>query len=64
MAAESRRDLPVPVPVELRRPDGTTAVEYAVNVSPRGLCLQLSGVEEEVERQLSEYTSHPTDRRR
>jgi hypothetical protein len=116
MAAEPRRDLPVPVPVELRRPDGTTAVEYAVNVSPRGLCLQLkdpltegdrlgveftlppcgptvraegrvvwtswekgasgegggfheagvqlSGVEEEVEQQLSAYASHPTDRRR
>lgn len=41
MGPEPRRDLPVPVRVDLHRPDGTTTVEYAVNLSPGGLCLQL-----------------------
>jgi Tfp pilus assembly protein PilZ len=43
MVSEPRRDLPVPVRVEMRRPDGFTSVEYAVNISPGGLCLHLSG---------------------
>jgi hypothetical protein len=41
MDSEPRRDLPVPLRVDVRRPDGTTTVEYAVNISPGGLCLHL-----------------------
>jgi hypothetical protein len=36
---EPRRDFSVPVPVELVRADGAESHEYAVNLSPRGLCL-------------------------
>ena len=41
MAAEPRHDLPIPLRVELARPEGPAAVEYAVNLSAGGLCLQL-----------------------
>jgi Tfp pilus assembly protein PilZ len=36
---EPRRDFSLPVPVELVRGDGAESQEYAVNLSPRGLCL-------------------------
>jgi uncharacterized protein (TIGR02266 family) len=36
---EPRRDFSVPVPVEVVRADGVESHEYAVNLSPRGLCL-------------------------
>jgi len=39
MAPEPRREFAVPIPVEVRRPDGTSEVEYAVNLSPGGMCL-------------------------
>jgi len=39
MAPEPRRQFAVPIPVEIRHPDGRTEVEYAVNLSPGGLCL-------------------------
>ncbi len=42
MAPEPRRDFPVPLRVELRLPDGITRTEYAVNISPGGLCLHSS----------------------
>jgi hypothetical protein len=38
---DPRRDLPVPLRVDLRRSDGTTTVEYAVNISSGGLCLHV-----------------------
>jgi uncharacterized protein (TIGR02266 family) len=38
---EPRRDLPVPIRVELRRSDGTVSTEYAINISGGGACLQL-----------------------
>jgi uncharacterized protein (TIGR02266 family) len=40
-AFEPRRDLAVPIAVELRRRGGTLGIEYAVNLSPGGLCLHL-----------------------
>lgn len=60
MVAEPRRDLPVPVRVEMRRPDGTTTVEYAVNISPGGLCLQLSGGLSEGDEVRVEFTLPPS----
>ena len=39
--AEARRDLPVPLAVELTRPGGTRSTEYAVNLSSGGTCLHL-----------------------
>jgi hypothetical protein len=60
MESEPRRDLPVPVRVDLRRPDGTTAVEYAVNVSPGGLCLHLKVPIPEGERLWLEFTLPPS----
>ncbi len=41
MAAEPRHDLPIPLRVELVRPEGAATAEYAVNLSAGGLCLQL-----------------------
>ena len=38
---EPRRDLAVPLAVELRRRGGAPATEYALNLSPGGLCLHL-----------------------
>ena len=60
MAPEPRRDLPVPVRVDLRRSDGTTAVEYAVNVSPGGLCLHLKEPLAEGDRFHVEFTLPPS----
>jgi uncharacterized protein (TIGR02266 family) len=39
--AESRRDLHVPVQIQLRRSNGRTSTEYAVNLSPGGACLHV-----------------------
>jgi uncharacterized protein (TIGR02266 family) len=36
---ESRRDLAVPIAVEVFRRDGEAALEYATNLSPGGVCL-------------------------
>jgi uncharacterized protein (TIGR02266 family) len=36
---EPRRDLAVPIAVELARRDGAAAREYATNLSPGGICL-------------------------
>ncbi len=41
MTPEPRQDLAIPLPVELQRPDGVVVLEYAVNLSPGGLCLHL-----------------------
>lgn len=41
MTQDPRREFSVPIPIEVRRSDGSHEVEYAVNLSPRGLCLQL-----------------------
>jgi hypothetical protein len=60
MEVEPRRDLPVPVRVDLQRPDGTTVVEYAVNVSPRGLCLHLKHPLSEGDRLRVEFTLPPS----
>lgn len=60
MSSEPRRDLPVPVPVDLRWSDGSTAVEYAVNVSPGGLCLQLKDPMPVGERLRLEFTLPPS----
>jgi hypothetical protein len=60
MASEPRRDLPVPLRVELRRPDGTTTVEYAVNISPGGLCLHLEDTLAEGDRVGVEFTLPPS----
>jgi hypothetical protein len=60
MESEPRRDLPVPVPVHLRRADGTTAVEYAVNVSPGGLCLHLKNPIPEGDRLRVDFTLPPS----
>lgn len=38
---EPRRDLPVPVRTALTRLHGTTTIEYAVNLSAGGACLQV-----------------------
>ncbi|HEY8493658.1 MAG TPA: PilZ domain-containing protein [Myxococcota bacterium] len=37
--SEPRRDLPVPLPVEVVGREGAARIEYAVNVSASGLCL-------------------------
>jgi len=39
LGQDPRRDLSVPLPVVVQRPDGSTRHEYAVNVSSSGLCL-------------------------
>jgi len=39
MVPEPRRQFAVPIPVEILHADGHTEVEYAVNLSPGGLCL-------------------------
>jgi hypothetical protein len=59
-ASEPRRDLPVPVRVEMQRPDGTTTVEYAVNVSPGGVCLHLSRGLSEGDEVRVEFTLPPS----
>jgi len=38
---EPRYHLAIPIPVRLERADGATSTEYALNLSPGGLCLQL-----------------------
>jgi hypothetical protein len=38
---DPRRDFAAPIPVELTRADGTRERELAVNLSPRGVCVQL-----------------------
>jgi Tfp pilus assembly protein PilZ len=38
---DPRRDFAAPIPVEMTRADGTVLRELAVNLSPRGLCVQL-----------------------
>jgi hypothetical protein len=38
---DPRRDLAAPIPVELTREDGASERELAVNLSPRGVCIQL-----------------------
>ena len=60
MASEPRRDLPVPLRVDLRRPDGTTTVEYAVNISPGGLCLHLENALAAGDRVHVEFTLPPS----
>ena len=59
-ASEPRRDLPIPVPVDLRRSDGSTTLEYAVNISPGGLCLHLKFPIPEGERIRVEFTLPPS----
>jgi uncharacterized protein (TIGR02266 family) len=41
MVARPRRDLPVPLPVEVQGPNGSPNSEYAVNLSSGGICLHL-----------------------
>ena len=41
MSQDPRRDFSVPIAVDLQRGDGSESSEYAVNLSPRGLCLHL-----------------------
>ena len=41
MTAEPRQDLPIPLPVLLTRPGGACSTEFALNISPGGLCLHL-----------------------
>jgi hypothetical protein len=41
MSSEPRRAFALPVPVELVRADGTSQMEWAVNLSPHGVCLHL-----------------------
>jgi hypothetical protein len=38
---DPRRDFAAPVPVEIERADGAVDRELAVNLSPRGVCVQL-----------------------
>jgi uncharacterized protein (TIGR02266 family) len=59
MGSEPRRDFPLPLRVDLRRPDGTTTVEYAVNISPGGLCLHLEDTLTEGDRVEVEFTLPP-----
>ena len=42
LSTEPRQDLPIPLPVRLRLPGGELRTEYAVNLSPGGLCLHLA----------------------
>jgi hypothetical protein len=41
LGQDARRDLSVPLPVEVERGDGSVRHEYAVNVSASGLCLHM-----------------------
>ena len=41
MSQAPRRDLSVPLPVAVRRDDGSVLPEYLVNVSETGLCLHM-----------------------
>lgn len=41
MGQDPRRDFSVPIPVELRLDGAEPTQEYAVNLSPRGLCLHV-----------------------
>lgn len=38
-SVEPRRDFSVPIRVDVRRADGSESQEFAVNLSPRGLCI-------------------------
>ena len=38
---EPRFHLAIPIPVRLERADGEVSTEYALNLSPGGMCLQL-----------------------
>ena len=39
---QPRRDFTVPLRVDITLPDGSVCHEYAVNISPGGLCLHVS----------------------
>jgi hypothetical protein len=39
--SEPRRELAIPLPVRVERPEGGISTEYAVNLSPGGACLHL-----------------------
>ena len=41
MGQDPRRDFSVPIPIELSLDGGEPSHEYAVNLSPRGLCLHV-----------------------
>lgn len=41
MSPEPRRELPVPLRVEVTGPDGSASSEYAVNLSSGGVCLHV-----------------------
>lgn len=63
MTRDPRRDFSVPIQVEVRRSDGTCDLEYAVNLSPRGLCIQLRrpiAVGEQVELRFALPPSGPS----
>jgi Tfp pilus assembly protein PilZ len=60
MVSEPRRDLPVPLRVNLRRPDGTTTVEYAVNISSGGVCLHVKDTLSAGDRVHVEFTLPPS----
>jgi hypothetical protein len=60
MGSAPRRDLLIPVPVDLRRADGSTTLEYAVNVSPGVLCLHHRFPIPEEERIWVELTLPPS----
>jgi hypothetical protein len=42
VSPQPRRDFPVPLPVEIELANGARRTEYAVNVSPGGLCVQVA----------------------
>lgn len=63
MTQDPRRDFSIPIPIEVKRSDGTRETEYAVNLSPRGLCLQLKrpiAVGEQVELRFALPPSGPS----
>jgi hypothetical protein len=53
---DPRRDLVAPIPVLLTREDGSRERELAVNLSPRGVCVQLRRPIEIGERVSVEFT--------
>jgi hypothetical protein len=56
---DPRRDFVSPIEVELRRADGATFRERAVNLSPRGLCVHLHRAIEVGERVEVAFTLPP-----